>query len=129
MSGSSTSDSDEDSEARKDLLARMQQFRAKKNQRQAASVAADASPMCVQVGWPLDYVEYTGIWADCRRRGWEVIDMSRRCMPDPSTGPSTRRAASGDERERAPSERECDLVPDVQFVPYKKVSRAGLFVC
>ena len=134
-SDSGTSDSDEDSEARKDLLARMQQFRAKKNQRQAAAVPAAtlceggqegegaAPPLCIQIGWPLDYIEYTGIWEDCRRRGWEVIDLSRQHMPDPSMGRSAAQQPSSRGME-GEGEGDCGLIPNVQFVPYKKVSWA-----
>jgi hypothetical protein len=143
---STTSDSDEDSDARKDLLARMQQFRAKKNQ--AATVepplviadeddVIDNTPLCVQVGWPPDYIEYTGIWEDCRLRGWNVVDLDRRLMQDPLS-PESRSGAptSGLESGEAAGEHDekgfsagtgtGDWIPNVQFVPYKRTAWAAL---
>ena len=98
---STTSDSDDEVEARKALL---QQFRARKHaQAKDAAQPAELSPaaadegeprLCVQIGWPRDYVEYTGLWADCRRRGWDVVGTDRRPMPDPAAG-----AGNGDAAE------------------------------
>ena len=112
---STTSDSDEDSEARRDLMARMQQFRAKRNQPVPADEedADDDSPLCVQVGWPPDYVEYTGIHAACRQRGWLVVGADRRPLPDPGIAPGGADDAGA-------------CIPNVQFVPYKKTAWAAL---
>ena len=130
---SSTSDSDEDSEERRDLISRMQQFRAKKNQEAAAAPSlvpaaeedADESPLCVQIGWPPDYMEYTGIQAACRQRGWQVVGADRRPLADPSSAEpgrpaATRAGGSGG----AADEDAC--IPNVQFVPYKKTAWAAL---
>ena len=142
---SSTSDSDEESEARKDRLARLQEFRARKNQKDAALAPAMTSaeeeydsmsdePLCVQIGWPFDYIEYTGIWKECRRRGWHVVGMDRRPMPDPSKCAETHISSCG-KPDSASHGSPCDdesvsllgaetgcLIPNVQFVPYKKTA-------
>jgi hypothetical protein len=142
---SSTSDSDEESEARKDRLARLQEFRARKNQKDAALAPAMTSaeeeydsmsdePLCVQIGWPFDYIEYTGIWKECRRRGWHVVGMDRRPMPDPSKCAETHISSCGkpdSASQRSPCDDESGsllgaetgcLIPNVQFVPYKKTA-------
>jgi hypothetical protein len=131
---SSTSDSDEDSEERRDLMSRMQQFRAKRNQEAAAAPSlvpaaeedADDSPLCVQIGWPPDYIEYTGIQAACRQRGWQVVGADRRPLADPSSAELGGRlaAAHAGGSDGAADGGEC--IPNVQFVPYKKTAWAAL---
>jgi len=146
---SDTSDSDEGSAERKDRMARMQAFRAKKNQQAAAlpprSTAADHETLlCVQIGWPPDYIEYTGIWTDCRRRGWNVVGTDRRPMSDPATSiavapaehtthsdpvANSPGAGAGEEAGRAGAVQEDEiggLMPNVQFVPYKQTAWAAL---
>lgn len=146
---SDTSDSDEGSAERKDRMARMQAFRAKKNQQTEAlpphSTAADhETPLCVQIGWPPDYIEYTGIWTDCRRRGWNVVGTDRRPMSDPAasiavapaehttnsdSAASSPGAGPGEEAGRAGAAQEDEiggLTPNVQFVPYKQTAWTAL---
>jgi hypothetical protein len=153
---STTSDSDEESEERKDLMERMQQFRAKKIQKEAAipplppaveedtgAAGDEDSPLCVQIGWPRDYIEYTGIWEDCRRRGWELIGTDRRPMTDPSLSEHSANAAKcsvkggrgtgvGEDSVCAEAGggggggRLVEMIPNVQFVPYKKTAWAAV---
>ena len=129
---STTSDSDDEVEARKALL---QQFRARKHaQAKDAAQPAELSPaaadegeppLCVQIGWPRDYVFYTGLWADCRRRGWDVVGTDRRPMPDPAAGAGDGDAAEAERRQGGQPDAAC-WVPNVQFVPYKKTAWAAL---
>ena len=103
---STTSDSDDEVEARKALL---QQFRARKHaQAKDAAQPAELSPaaadeggppLCVQIGWPRDYVAHTGLWADCHRRGWDVVGTDRRPMPDPAAGAGDGDAAEAERRQ------------------------------
>jgi len=139
---SDTSDSDEGSEARKDRLARMQRFRAKREAARPAAMpcpveeGGEAAVPCVQIGWPPDYIAYTGLWDDCTRRGWQIVDTSRRPMPDPSAGLGPAAAAAAAESaasrlteedgEERLAEPDCGPIPNVQFVPYKKTAWAAI---
>ena len=119
---STTSDSDDEVEARKALL---QQFRARKHAQAKDAVqpaelspaAADDGepPLCVQIGWPRDYVEYTGLWADAA--GANGTSSARIGADDPAAGAAMACRGGGAAAGRQP---DGVLGANVQFVPYKR---------